>query len=712
VFFDNWLTGRFSVLRLFFTEPLSRDTLFTVNLPGYSLAYDVNAKGAFSKSVIEDGQSFWMVELPIGYDTDVAFGHEIVRAANDNQFVSVGVRSPDCASGKVSGKACESLLIKIDADQMGRWSTELSAQWLAEFAMRGAVYTAHGGDRLSSFAPQNYMTQEWKNKKPTNTTLVGFDQPLAGEKSTKAYIGDLVETIGVRGIRPFTSNLGDRNVMANFPQRPLSAKEFLNTATLRTNWENSPKLSEGESFSEDLNLLPETIEELERFDNCSFAAASWLRGYVDASLRSTASNYLGGEIWYTHFASKCANTAGKQIGLGFDDVTKKAFNILSRRSHGLMSKDDIQFYPNRLWVLPPSGAFRSRILEEEINNYGLDIEISDTKIIIESRDSQFYDNEIFPRAALATRDLNGLTFEVAKEKLLDAEIRVDDVSIGSVVKTIEGEKAYMTVLDTTDAISISGVLNSAQALSPRGKTCHRPETTLRLTNISALGFSIDGTSLAQSGGDMAIEVLLKDKPGSLVFANNTMPFNDKFEARKNTVFKFAPNAATKLNGHSRYLVPTYDIDKVQGWKAEEFPTVLYGDVEKICLYSRGVGSAKLHDIRAYKYVTSNALPQDPLIIGGQVELLKTMDYKSLFVRITARSGERQYASVNEDGFYYGRLNNLEHNSKIDEALKDAWIDIELMQADPKTNDIIRLNGQKLHALNSTLNVDLAIGAAR
>ena len=707
-FLESWLSNRFAVLRLFFSSPPSRATIYELNLGDYGLTYDVNAHGYFSNQIQDYGQSMWMVELPIAKNNDVSFSHINDFTSKKGNTISLNIKTLDCDTDTNNANRCDIDLIKIEADIHGRMAHEMSAEWLNEFGVRGALYTAHGGDRMSSFSPQSYISQEWGTERPAGTTFLGFDQPLAGLQGRKAYIGDLVELIGVRGIRSFASNLPNKNVMARFPLSPITGREFNNTASLQTNWATTPNFDKNETFAANLNLRPEIEATLKAFETCSFASASWLPGYVETSLKSLETDYLAGEIWYSHFADKCKRKGGKRSNLGFDDTTIAAFETLSRHSHGIMPNDEAAQYPNRLWVLPPSSAFRSRILEEEVNNYGIDLDISGATVNIESRDSQFYKNELFPRPSLASRDLNGLTLEVPIDTLQNAAVTVDNISIGALIKTITDDKAYVTVLDTTDAISISSALNAKKALDLKAKQCIRPDIPLNLTNISSLGFSLNGSSLAQSKGNIAIEILLKGKAGSVVFSNNSDTFADQFQKNKNTIYAFSRQAGTKIDGHMRYLVPTYKIDNLRGWNTEDIPTMTYGFIDKVCIYSQGISAAKLSDIRAYRYVTSNTLPNDPLIIGGKVKLNKGVDHKDLFARLTTQNGERQYVAVNADGFYYGRLNSTANTPKFDQAVKDEWIKVELMQSN-SSNDISEtVSVQNLHLLNSKLDIDLEL----
>ena len=698
LFLDSWIDNRLAVLRLFFTEQPSRETLLSVNLRGREIVYDVNAKGAYVSKVTEDGRELWMAELPIGAGTDVSYAREGSSASLNNNAVTVSVIAPDCAAGTAKGKSCEMTLVKVDADLMGREAAEVTAQWLQDMQLRGVVYTAHGGDRLSSFGPQSYISEHWKTPKPAGKTFVGFDQPLAGTETGKAYIGDLVEDLGVRGVRAFRSDLGSGNVMTSFPYKPLTEKEFGNTVSYMTNWAKTPKLLDGEPFQPELNLQEETIEALKAFDACSFSSASWLPGYIETSLRSKASDYMGGEIWYTHFANKCASNGVRDRDLGFDKTTIKSFNRLSRRSHGLMSDAENQIYPNRLWVLSPSGGFRSRILESEVNRYGLDMQTSGAMTMIESRESEFFNGEIFPRKGLATRDLNGLTLPVSASDLKTASIKVDDAEIGALVKTIKDGKGYLTVLDTTDAINVSGALGG-KALSTSSKICRAALKPLTLYNISALGFT------ANTSDDLAIEIVLKSKPGSVVFTNAPNAFKGKFESRKNTVLRFEPNGSTRINGKDRFLVPTYDIAQLNGWKEGDIPTMLSGDVDKVCVYSTG-GTVRLDDVRAYRYVTSNLLPSDPLLVGGKVKAKRGTSVEDYVARITPKDGRAYFAAVNADGFYYSRVETQPVSGSIDEALKDARVKIDLLRSNKKTGALSRVGGTDIHLLGSRLNIDL------
>ena len=731
----QWLNARHSVLRLFLTKKPSRAASFAVTAPNARFAFDVNAKRAYTKLVREDGSDLWMVELPVGQGATAPFLSAFPISAAEAGSFALSVKASDCPQPDAAA-GCDAELVKIETDTVGRPYLQIFADWMSEFGMHPVLFTAHGGDRLGSFGSSKLADAEMNRPdRPLDRLEVSFDLPIAGYEKGKSFLSDIIEPLGIRGIRPFSSDYPGKGVMNVFPAAALVAREFGNTVSFPTHWIPSPNLTaKPVVFNEKLDMTEQTKNLLLQYKNCSFQSASWLPGYIDTSLRSAKSDDPAGEIWYTHLADHCARSDGQAKPTGFDEGTANSLKILSRSYFGRLTPDEQKTYPNRLWVETPSAAFRSRILVEEVNEGADLITLDGAQIKIKSRPSRFYDNEPFPRPGLASMDLNGLTFVVPADMLAASVVTVDGKPLNSVVKKLTGGKGYVTIIDTTEAIALMDKINwniepagGAGAYEEIGgqkrlrmksastgpqKVCFLPGISSQLLNISAIGFTVAGDALPQ----FALEISSKTGTGNLALSTSLLAFESQYGPGPAAIVQFKSGWSTQMTGPDgmaarRFLVPVYDVARLRNARADGVPAILSGEPTRICIHAlddKGFDFS-ISQIRAYRSNTNNSGPGDPLLIGGMVDKAILEKGGGYFVRATPVSGKPVYAAVNDSGFYYAHL-PAGAASPVDNALNDVLADIALMRFE--NGQYSKVQQVSLQLLKSELDVDFDAGVTQ
>lgn len=652
-----WGRSHHSVLRLFLGGALPRDAQVRVANGERWVAYDVNGLRSASAGITENGKPVTVVELPIHP------GNGSLIAKDDGQDAlgnfALHVRSDACADE--TGQSCDVLLLGLDFDTQGRASIERTGEWVQAFGLSPVLYTAHGGDRVSSMGVVNQSDSQ------LGQTHISYGKPLAAQPDSKAYIADVLSDIGIRGVRPFSSTRTSQ-VMKSFPLPSETFREFGNFTIFQTQW-ISGSAPNGELFPDVADLQVETLRGLTDLGECNLALEGYLPAYIETSLRSDLSKDPTGEVWYTHLSPKCPNAPPLSDTIGFSKMTHDSLVSLARRSYGLSTQEEIETFPNRLWVVPPSAIFRTRILQQELSIGGLDIEMGEGDVTqVSSKPSLYYGDERFPREGFLTQDLNGLTLEMTEDKLAAFTLRVDDAMLPAIVKTkIETNssvKGYATILDLTEATPMADPLDmsspnavfSGDELSvAKGNVCLKADHGTPLHNVSAIGFSMNSR---RDANELALEFVFKDSPGSVVFAAEGA--NYSYRNGPNTIYNFDAGLATPNDGGWRYLLPTWDISDVQGDRTNAMPPIMAGELREICIHSKT--AVKFAGFRAYHYASQNRRPGDPLKVGGRIAGGNQGD----LVTITPFGQAPVYSTPDADGQWYATVSGGE-KSPYDEA---------------------------------------------
>ena len=655
---NQWRRSRHSVLRLLLDGPLPRDAQVRLANGEQWVAYDVNGLQSVSKVFTENGRSLTIVELPAYPRNGSLVAHDDVKGATTDYALTVA--SDDCDNER--GTNCDVTLLGLDFDTEGRASIERTGAWVRAFGLTPVLYTAHGGDRMSSFGIVENVDYE------LGQTYISRGKALAGQPNSKGYIADIVSDIGIRGIRGFSS-ARTQHVMRPFPLMSETFREFGNFANFQTQWVPDPEPNDG-ILPDIIDAQAKTFQGLADLGPCNFALEGYLPAYIETSLRSDLSNDPTGEVWYTHFSAKCEGAPAVSDTIGFSAMTRDALISLARRSYGLSTPEEIATFPNRLWNVPPSTIYRTRILDQELSVGGLEIvsgkDGSTSQIL--SKPSLFFNGERFPRPELTTRDLNGLTIDVKPTELANFSLRVDDTPLPAIVKTKIGSgsavKAYATILDLSEATPLADPLDLS---SPKatweadrlnvsaGKVCLKAERGTPLRNVSAIGFSLDSRREAQS---LALEFVFKDRSGSVVFVSKDA--NYTYREGPSTIYEFEADLATLNQDSWRYLLPTWEISDVQGEPAGPMPAFMAGDLMEVCVHSKT--AVTLEGFTAYHYATQNRRPGRQLTVGGRIESGSQGD----LVTLTANDRAPVYSTVDADGQWFASI-SVDGGTPYDEA---------------------------------------------
>jgi len=358
---------------------------------------------------LKTGDTGFIVELMIPTEGDT---HDHL-ALNAGLMTSVALDAPSCAKG------CPVAVTKIERDDFSRATVLSEAPVLADWNMRPALLTSHGGNTLAQdfgTAGKFYEVPRSPGTIFNDSSVVVRREAHATDETSHAYHADILKNLGVEGVWSyFPANpahyFGPLKSDARLPLPPLtnSYPGFYNVPRSTTgNFDRSS----ADAFATDLGHLLPNLSYQDRRDlycglRCDSAQGDALAMLVASSVEMIRGGDTVHHFWYSHFGSR---------GSDFQHTTEEPVTPMVRRwmqklTNLVYNFDNTVPSSQRVWSPPGSTWVRYQQMRTGIAEH-LHIDDANNTITIDPW-TDSVTGKIIPDPNAGSRDLHGLTVYMA-----------------------------------------------------------------------------------------------------------------------------------------------------------------------------------------------------------------------------------------------------------------------------------------------------------
>ena len=401
-------------VRLYLTaEPPSDLAVTLTDSTGRSLAYgpDQIAKGR--QVQLKTGDAGIIVELLIPTEGDT---HNRL-ALNAGLITKVMLDAPSCSNG------CPIAVTRIERDDFSRATVLSEAPTLAEWNMRPAFLTSHGGNTLAQdfgVSGKFYEVPRSPGTIFSDASVVVRREAHAADETSHAFHADILKAMGVEGIWSYfpadpSHYFGPLKSDSKRPLPPLTQTYpgFYNVPRSTTgNFDRSS----ADAFAADLGQILPNLPYNDRRDlycglNCDSAQGDSLAMLVASSVEMIRNGDTVRHFWYSHFGSR-----GSQFEHTIaEPVTPMVRKWMQKLSNLVYNFDGTVPNNQRVWSPPASTWVRYQQMRTAITDH---IRIDDfSHVVMIDPWVDPVTGRTLPDPHAGSRDLHGLTVYVADPQM-------------------------------------------------------------------------------------------------------------------------------------------------------------------------------------------------------------------------------------------------------------------------------------------------------
>ena len=389
-------------------EPPADLTVTLSDSTGRQLTYgpDQIAKGRDVQ--LKKDSKFAIVELLIPTEGDT-FDH---LALNAGQMDHVTLTAPSCGTG------CSVSVVRIERDDFSRQTVLAEAPILADWNMRPALLTSHGGNTLAQdfgVAGKYYEVPRSPGTIFNDASVVVRREAHATDETSHAYHADILKNLGVEGIWSYfpadpSHYFGPLKSDFKKPLPPLTNTYpgFYNVPRSTTgNFDRSS----ADAFANDLGHLLPTLSYEDRKDlycglRCDSAQGDSLALLLASSVEMIHNGDTVRHFWYSHFGS-----AGSEFQhTTAEPVTPVVRKWMQRLSNLVYNFDGTVPDSQRVWSPPGSTWVRYQQMRDTVAGH-IEFNDADHRVTITPW-TDTVTGKMIPDPHAGSRDLHGLTLYV------------------------------------------------------------------------------------------------------------------------------------------------------------------------------------------------------------------------------------------------------------------------------------------------------------
>ncbi len=417
---------------------------------GRSLTYGPDQVAKGRNVQLKKDSKFAIVEFIIPTEGDT-FDH---LALNAGQLDHVTLSAPSCASG------CSVSVIRIERDDFSRQTVMAEAPVLADWNMRPALLTSHGGNTLAQdfgVAGKYYEVPRSPGTIFNDASVVVRREAHATDETSHAFHADILKTLGVEGIWSYfpadpSHYFGPLKSDFKKPLPPLTNTYpgFYNVP--RTTTGNFDR-SSSDAFANDLGHLLPTLSYEDRKDlycgeRCDSAQGDSLALLVASSVEMIHNGDTVRHFWYTHFGSG----GSKFLHTTAEPVTPVIRQWMQRLANLVYNFDGTVPDSQRVWSPPGSTWVRYQQMRNAVVSH-IEFNEKDSRITI----TPWIDNvtgKMVPDPRAGSRDLHGLTLYVTDP--MTTRVYVGETELHAFTRNPPDEtgKASITLVDDNSPSAI------------------------------------------------------------------------------------------------------------------------------------------------------------------------------------------------------------------------------------------------------------------
>jgi hypothetical protein len=621
-------------------------------------------------------------------------------ALNTGEAISVTLDAPSCAAG------CASMITRVERDDFSRRTVLAEAPVLADWNLRPALLTSHGGNTLSQdfgVAGKFYEVPRSPGTIFNDASVVVRREAHAADEYSHAFHADLLKKLGVEGVWSyFAPTPGDyfgplkSDFRFSLPPLTTTYPGFYNVPRTTTGNFNR---SSADAFAKDLERVLPTLSYEDRKAlycglKCDSAQGDSLALLVTASLELIRNGDHVRHFWYSHFGS-----AGSDfLHTPADPVTPQVRQAMERLANLVYNFDGSVPNEHRVWSPPGSTWVRYQAMRQAV---GPHVTVDDTnhQVVIEPW-TDTVTGKTLPDPNAGSRDLHGLTVYVSDpaathvfigQTELTAFTRNPPDQTGRSSITLVDDHAPTAILDhvalsekgqvSTDQgeaqerdpaqgdPQLSKILSLTADESGRVEWLYRP-SRLEMWNTSHLQLALRkltpaGTRNTLSAGNLEIDLMMED--GQIVSINEED--TPELELLPSSQWHLPPVPltgawrnetldVTALDWPEYYAAPKSPSGTV--WSRPSLPVGKVKSV-RIALVNASPGTVlEVAGLRALRPDPNGEAEDGSKLVAGRVTLDGKTGMPGVKIRATSSLTGVIKTVTNEDGFFF-----LPHRPKGD-----------------------------------------------
>ena len=410
---------------------------------GQMLTYGPDQVAKGRNVQLKKDSKFTIVEFIIPTEGDT-FNH---LALNAGLLDHVTLSAPSCTSG------CTVSVMRVERDDFSRQTVMAEAPILADWNIRPALLTSHGGNTLAQdfgVAGKYYEVPRSPGTIFNDASVVVRREAHATDETSHAFHADILKTLGVEGIWSYfpadpSHYFGPLKNDFEKPLPPLTNTYpgFYNVP--RTTTGNFDR-SSSDAFANDLGHLLPTLSYEDRKDlycgeRCDSAQGDSLALLVASSVEMIHNGDTVRHFWYTHFGSG----GSKFLHTTAEPVTPVIRQWMQRLANLVYNFDGTVPDSQRVWSPPGSTWVRYQQMRNAVASH-IEFNEKDSRITI----MPWFDSvtgKMLPDPRAGSRDLHGLTLYVTDP--MKTRVYVGETELHAFTRNPPDEtgKASITLVD-------------------------------------------------------------------------------------------------------------------------------------------------------------------------------------------------------------------------------------------------------------------------
>ena len=410
---------------------------------GQMLTYGPDQVAKGRNVQLKKDSKFTIVEFIIPTEGDT-FNH---LALNAGLLDHVTLSAPSCTSG------CTVSVMRIERDDFSRQTVMAEAPILADWNIRPALLTSHGGNTLAQdfgVAGKYYEVPRSPGTIFNDASVVVRREAHATDETSHAFHADILKTLGVEGIWSYfpadpSHYFGPlkNDFKKPLPQLTNTYPGFYNVP--RTTTGNFDR-SSSDAFANDLGHLLPTLSYEDRKDlycgeRCDSAQGDSLALLVASSVEMIHNGDTVRHFWYTHFGSG----GSKFLHTTAEPVTPVIRQWMQRLANLVYNFDGTVPDSQRVWSPPGSTWVRYQQMRNAVASH-IEFNEKDSRITI----MPWFDSvtgKMLPDPRAGSRDLHGLTLYVTDP--MKTRVYVGETELHAFTRNPPDEtgKASITLVD-------------------------------------------------------------------------------------------------------------------------------------------------------------------------------------------------------------------------------------------------------------------------
>jgi hypothetical protein len=410
---------------------------------GQMLTYGPDQVAKGRNVQLKKDSKFTIVEFIIPTEGDT-FNH---LALNAGLLDHVTLSAPSCTSG------CTVSVMRVERDDFSRQTVMAEAPILADWNIRPALLTSHGGNTLAQdfgVAGKYYEVPRSPGTIFNDASVVVRREAHATDETSHAFHADILKTLGVEGIWSYfpadpSHYFGPLKNDFKKPLPPLTNTYpgFYNVP--RTTTGNFDR-SSSDAFANDLGHLLPTLSYEDRKDlycgeRCDSAQGDSLALLVASSVEMIHNGDTVRHFWYTHFGSG----GSKFLHTTAEPVTPVIRQWMQRLANLVYNFDGTVPDSQRVWSPPGSTWVRYQQMRNAVASH-IEFNEKDSRVTI----MPWFDSvtgKMLPDPRAGSRDLHGLTLYVTDP--IKTRVYVGETELHAFTRNPPDEtgKASITLVD-------------------------------------------------------------------------------------------------------------------------------------------------------------------------------------------------------------------------------------------------------------------------